>query len=249
MKFIKLRLHNVPQKGTVEEWRMVIDNLPDLEKYHDLDAYLHATALVDVEGSKHHAISHRGIAIAQMIESKHAGSPISIVANLTDGKYLGMERQILKGNTLTISNGGSWCLLDGYISTWNAEVLATIEKDDIGFPVDEDVINADTIILENSDRSIPFKNLYNIVGEGTVAAICNLKQIDLSYVIKAINNCKNVFIESQLIDDNQIDDFMKLFSTVKRKKIYLSLTEGGKEKIKSHPLFEKNSEIHNIVFL
>jgi hypothetical protein len=249
MKFVKLRLHNVPQKGTIEEWRMVIDNLSDLGKYHDLDAYLNATALVDVEGSKHHAISQRGSAISRMIELKHEGSPVCIVAEMTDKKYLGMERHILKGNTLAISNGGSWCLLDGYISTWNAEVLATIEKDDIGFPVDEDVINAETIILENSDKSIPFKNLYNIVGDGTVAAICNLKQIDVAYVLKAINNCKNVFIESQLIDDNQIDDFMKLFSTVKRKNIYLSLTDGGKEKIKSHCLFEKNSEIHNIVFL
>lgn len=266
-----MRLHHVPQQGTIEEWAMVIDNEIDLKKYHSLDASLHMEALLNMgKNSKDGKIqtdhlgggSPKEIAIGTWLKCRQLTAkegekiyPLIEIALMVDKKYLGMLKHISTDGAIRINKSGGWCSLRSFIETWDAEILEEIDKDSIGFPVSDDVIKADTLILENSLPDYCGRwheqQCKEFLKEeaGIVKIIYGLKEVDTSYVEKCIINAKNIFTSTELQDENQLNEFMTLFSKLPRKNIYLDINKRNVDKIKSHSLFETNNSIHNIQFI
>lgn len=261
MKFVKIRIKDIKKEVTIQ-WQMVIDNMEDLNKYHHLDATLNAQALIALPKTKamQHIDNPRMAAIDTMLEiasySEEKKYPIIEVARLTDMKYAAMVSFMRTRGALRVAMGGGFCGLQDYLKTWNGEILETIEKDDLGFPVDDKVVKCDTLVLENSfyrDELGEYtrKEIQKAVGDnvGVIGFIHGLTAVDISYVFKAIMNAKNVYISSQLLDDQQLDGFMELFTKVPRKNIYLDMYAKTIAKLKAHKLFETNNNIHKIIFV
>jgi hypothetical protein len=270
MKFLKLKLNGVPESknGVVIRWALVIDNEQDLAQYHGHDAYCNMQSFMSLERypngggiktSHLGATDTRSLSMVRMIQAKQITLaegekmyPIIEVAKITDQKYLSMLKYILNYGAIRINHAGGWCGLASFMSTWNAEILEEVNKDSIGFPVDDDAIQADTIILENAHPEYKYssdKLAKDIISNcGTIATIYNLKEVDRDYVFKCLSNCKNVLIQSQLQDENQIGAFMGLFSLLKRKNVYLLLDKENEGKIRHHKSFSQLNSIHNIVF-
>ena len=270
MKFLKLKLNGVPESktGIRISWSLVIDNEQDLMQYHQHDAYCNMQSFISLEREPNGggiktshlgAADTRSLSMVRMIHAKQSTLaegekmyPIIEVAKITDQKYLSMLKYILNYGAIRINPAGGWCGLSSFISTWNAEILEEVNKDSIGFPTDDDAIQADTIILENAHPE--YSGYVNrlakdtITNCGTVAAIYNLKEVDKDYVFKCISNCKNVLIQSQLQDESQLESFMQMFQKFNKKNIYLVLDNENQKKVKTHKLFEQLSNIHNIVF-
>jgi hypothetical protein len=270
MKFLKLKLNGVPESknDVVVKWVLVIDNEQDLMQYHQHDAYCNMQSFMSLEREPNGggiktshlaAVDTRSLSMVRMIQAKQITLaegekmyPIIEVAKITDQKYLSMLKYILNYGAIRINPAGGWCGLQGFIKTWNAEILEEVNKDSIGFPTDDDAIQADTIILENAHPE--YSGYVNrlakntITNCGTVATIYNLKEVDRDYVFKCLSNCKNILIDSQLQDESQVEDFIKLFSLLKRKNVYLLLDKENEGKIRSNKLFSRLNDIHNIVF-
>ncbi len=264
MKFVKLNLKTSRDPKHAIQWNMIIDNIEDLKAYHNLEATLNAEAFLDLGKTKR--AGHLGddnprmLVIDSLLKIKahrqdgEKTYPIIEVAKLTDQKYLSMLRLLSNGETIRVNKAGGYCTLDGFLETWGGEIIETIEKDDIGFPIDEEVIKCDTLILENSFNFYAGndfkKELKILLGEkvGTIGVINSLRTIDKAYIIKALLNAKNVYISTQLLDDKQLDDFMTLFSNLPSKTVFLRMFGDKIEQLKAHPLFEVNNNIHKIVF-
>jgi len=265
-KFIKLLLKDIPKVGNEIQWRLVIDDIETLNKYHSLDATLNMEAFMTMEREPNGGdikLSHTGAAPTRAImlqtylqakimttPANEKVYPIIEVASLTDRKYLAMFKYILSHGAIQINPSGGYCGLESFINTWNADILEELEKDDFGFPIEEDIILADTIILENSHpdyaSSGEWKANKFVANPGTIKTIYHLREMDATYVFKCVTACKNVVIESQLLDNSQLDSFIKMFLNVPGKNIYLILSKENEIKIKSHPLYEQANAIHNI---
>ncbi len=270
-KFIKLKLNGLPKDEAdyAISWRLVIDNVEDLNKYHALDATLNMEAFIGMEREKDGTIrlSHTGasptraIALQRCLQSTinclpegEKAYPIIEVAKITDKKYLGMLKTITNYGAIQIGEAGGYCPLDMFIKTWNGEILEEIEKESFGFPTNDAALQADTIILENSHKDYIWSGKEENVSKdipdaGVVKTIFNLREVDGAYIMKCISNCKNVVIETQLQDDSQLDSFMGMFKMVSRKNIYLYVDKEVESRIRNHKHFAENSSIHNIKFL
>lgn len=267
-KFIKLLLKDVPGKGDTQQWRMVIDNEADLTTYHHIDTQCNGEAFLGLERSKDGDIvlSHTGpastrqIVLQRLLHAKlqclpqgEKMHPLFEVAAITDRKYLGMLKYITQFGAIQINEAGGYCGLESFIKTWNADILETIEKPDFGFPLEDAILTADTIILENShpewSGNYMEKRIREIItAPGKIQTIYNLREVDHSYIFKSLSTCKNIVIESQIQDDAQVTDFMRLFSNLPTKNIYLFFSTENVAKIKAHPLYLDNSQLHNINF-
>lgn len=267
-KFIKFLLKNVPDKGNIQQWRLVIDNEADLKSYHNFDIKCNGEAFLGLERGKDGGIvlSHYGMAstrhtvLHQLLQLKlntlkegEKMYPIGEVANITNKKYLGMLKCISLFGAIQINEAGGYCDLKSFIKTWDADVLETIEKADFGFPLEDQIMAADTIILENSHPSWNGNymegKINNVIkSPGKVQTIYNLREIDHRYIFKSLSTCKNIVIESQIQDDAQVTDFMRLFSKLQPKNIYLFFSNDNIIKIKQHPLFYENEKLHNLYF-
>ena len=85
---------------------------------------------------------------------------------------------------------------------------------------------------------------------GVVKIITNLRGIDIDYIVKCIEQAKNVYVDSQFIDVSQLDLFLKLFLTISRKTIYLKLDfNDSRARLEQHPLYLQNKNKHNINFV
>lgn len=277
MKFLKLRLKNVPQdngfakpniKDDLDRWCLVIDNEEDLKAYHEVDAYANMETFMSLEREKDGSIrtshvgaaSTRAISMVRVLGAKQScleeGEkmyPIIEVAKYTDQKYLAMYRHIKIHGAIQINPAGGWCGLQGFIKTWDAEILEEIEKKSAGFPVEDEVLKADTLVLENAHPDYFGSNsewsAKKLVPDcGSVKTIYHLREVDTDYVFKCVENCKNVFISTELQNEKQLDTFIYMFSKVTSKKnIYLQMSKENEEKVKAHPLFSKIN--HHITFL
>lgn len=254
-KFIKLKIKDVTQ------WRLVIDNYTDLQNYHELEVENNFHAFLSLNRKGNELVlpenpTIRAIGLQRILDARITSCPkgekmypFIEVAEITDSKLISMSKAI-NISPIQVNEAGGYCFLDSFIKTWDAEVLEEIEKKDFGFPIEDEILKTNTIILENSPTE---KNslLEGIIKEkieniGVVKTIFNLKNIDIDYVFKCLQITSNIIIESQLMDDNQIDSFMKLFLNLEPKNIYLFLNEENVAKIKSHCLFVKNNNLHKI---
>jgi len=268
-RFIKLKLNGLPKDEDNDiQWRLVIDNKDDLDQYHELDAEANMECFLHLERNKDGsiALSHtaaapvRGIAMQRMLDAVIHSTPegekiypIFEVAKYTDKKYLGMLRYIQQYGAIQINSSGGYCGLQSFIDTWDAEIIEDIQKEKFGFPTDEQLLLADTIVLENSHKEYCSTGAWSakkyIQKAGIVKTIYNLKEIDSDYIFQSLQKCKNVFISTELQDDKQLDGFMKMFLNLPAKDIYLKLSADNVNKIKSHYLFHENNRKHFIHFV
>ncbi len=198
--------------------------------------------------------------IARMLAAKMASTPegekvypMFEIANSLDKKFDVMANYIQKyGQTIMINSAGGWCDLEGYIDMHKVTILETVEKERGGFPVDDEALNVETLILENASRP---DNLF--VNETvkqqfpntSIGTITNLKEIDERYVYKCICNAKNIAVTTQAQDEDQINAFVQMFLAIKeRKNIFIATTEEGKERITSNPNYKNVTDNHTIQF-
>ena len=175
--------------------------------------------------------------------------PISVLADYLDRKTAKMAELIDRGWRLMIQKSGGYCDLDGFIEQWDGQILETIQKDGVGFPTDDGALMVETLILENGEvadkQFVAYSTEY--FKSKSIGAITLLKSIDESYIYKCICNSKNIAISTQADDDRQVESFVNLFLAVKEQKnILLRITDEGKSKIMSNPLFAKVH--HNVIF-
>lgn len=268
-KFVKLNLHNIPGKGDDIQWRLVIDNLEDLNRYHSLDATLNMEAFMAMEREPNGGpikLSHTGaqptrqIALQTYIHSKVMTTPVGQkvypiieVAQLTDKKYLGMFKYVSQYGAIAINPAGGYCDLSSFIKTWNADILEWVEKDDFGFPVDDAILEADTIILENSHPDYKtygeWQAAKKVPNAGVIKTIYHLREVDRTYVFQSLKGCKNVVIESEIMDAEQLNGFFKMFLNLPRKNVYLFVREENRAKITDHPDYTQATTLHNIQFM
>ena len=238
--FEKIKLHNVPQKGDIEQWILKIDNKHDLDRYHKLDAELNMRSFLSMERRGNRlAFDHLGalpgrdmslnaqIKLAcEALKEGEKAYPILEVAKITDRKYLSMLKAITRSGAIRVNHSGGFCDYDDYIKTWDAKILESITKNDFGFPLDDEALTAKTIILENAHQEFVGGRNYlikqiGIENAGSVSAIYNLKEIDRTYIFKCLSNAENIIIPTEAQDAEQLSAFMKMFLTLKPKNIYV----------------------------
>jgi len=269
MKFALLELNEVPKKGTIGQWRLIIDSKEDLDNYHGYEGHSYSNALLSMaRNSKTGEIetSHiGGAATKEMIlarwlsmrkETAKEGEkiyPLIEMANLVDRKYLGQLKHITNIGAIQINEAGGWCGLDGFLSTWNGRVLKYIEKETCAFPSSEKSLIADTICLENSHPeyggSYLKEDAKKVFGNkaGVIEVIYNLREIDIDYIKQSVLNAKNIYINTQVQDDNQLELFMRLFEKMPPKTIFINVyRQAEKDKICANHLFEKVDSIHSV---
>ncbi len=267
MKYVKLRLPSVPgnlpgKTQVIESWHVVIDNLEDLFKYAKLDVELYTQAYLNTHKTSEgkFEVSHendtRVQVVATMMNIRIAGTPegqkiypLVELADIMDKKTLAMAKLIDRVGAIRINEVGGYCGYDSFVETWNAEVLQTIVKDTVGFPIESDALNAKTLILENQRVSSTFKKEVEAITGDTAACIDALKEKDLTWVMKSIHNAHTIAFETQLQDMQQLDNFMELFTKLPRKRIIISLSEWRRPKLLGHHLWETNEARHEIILI
>lgn len=178
--------------------------------------------------------------------------PHEVLGHVVSGKATAMLKAVSDGNgPLQINQAGGWCHHNIYMKLWNPQIVNEIEKESLGFPTDDPPIVADILILENASRASD--NVYNYskrlsggVGWPKCKIITELKDKDSGWIAKSIALSKKIIIETQAVDSVQIDQFMKLFTTLEQKEIHINTT--NKEAIRNHQLFQVNEKRHIIVF-
>lgn len=267
MKFYKIKFRNNDGNERTQ-WRMIIDNEEDLNEYHSYNATASFESLMSIAkdqaknpGSHTRASDARAIAIDKLIrlraETAPAGEkvyPLLEVASIVDQKHLGMLKYLRQEKAICMNGAGGYCDLEGFLRTWDAEVVEMIEKPSIGFPTEEEAIKCDTLVLENAPKDYTWhleeraKRTVKKVGE--VAVIYNLRDVDGQYVMKCLENCKNVYINSELIDEKQVGQFMKLFMLLSsRKGVYLRVPKEKAAWLQGLPEYGNLYMKHDINFV
>lgn len=269
-KFVKLKLNGLPKDDSPNiQWRMVIDNLKDLEKYHLLNATLNMEAFMTMErdNSGNIMLSHTGaaptraIVLQRLLHAKINCTPegekiypLIEVASITDKKYLGIFKYISNHGAIQMNTSGGYCGLNDFIKTWDAEILEEIEKADFGFPIDDAPMKADTIVLENSHKDYVGSWFHSDIKKdvpdcGEIQTIFNLREVDHTYLFRCLSLCKNIVAITQLQDEGQLHSFMGLFKRLPAKNVYLYVDKDVKARITKHEDFNQNNNIHNIKFI
>jgi len=265
MKYVKLLLNIPDGKGNINqktEWSLVIDNLGDLLKYARLDtkltmsAYMRITLKSDKSGFEvAHENDKRVATIATLLNIKLASLsdnekmyPLLEVACMLDLKTKGMFDYITNYGAIRINEVGGYCGLDQYIKIWNCKILETIDKEDVGFPIEKEALNAEVLILENQDKvSKSFKDKIKEITKCEPQLITFLKEKDQSWIIKSIMNANTIAFTSTLTDKEQIDKFMKLFLNLPKKKIIIKTYQ--MDDLLNHPSWNEIKSKHEINFL
>lgn len=263
MKFVKLRL-TVPDghggRKDVEEWRCVISQVHDLLLFANFEAELFARAFLQLERMKNgsfeaaHAQDKKVGALATMLNLRRnrlkegeTFDPLIETVNIHDRKIKGMMKVLELGQTLCVHQNGSFCDLESFLSIWNGEIIATIEKDEQGFPVEIDVLKSVTLILENQDR--PHSKLVDIVSKRTESKpgiITNLKEKDSGWVIKSMMNANTLAFSSTFRDQKQVIDFLNVFGKMPRKHIIIGYFGEDVKKLTDHPSYNEVASKHSV---
>jgi hypothetical protein len=267
MKYVKILLNIPDGRGGIKqtrEWNLVIETIGDLLKYAEVNAEIAYNALFrttlkpDNSGFEvSHIDDHRQQQVATFLNIKIASlkegdkmHPIVELAKVLDLKTKGMLNLIQNYGPVRVNEVGGYCGLQDYIMTWNGEILETIEKEDVGFPIEKEALNADSLILENQgniNQSL-YISVESITGHKP-KAITLMKEKDQNWVIESITNANTIAFESTFTDTEQIDNFMKLFLSMPKKRIIIKTYNSYKPVLTSHKLWEANNAKHEIIFL
>jgi hypothetical protein len=267
MKYVKLLL-NIPDgrggKRQSIEWNLVIETIGDLLKYAEVNAELAVKALFRTERKPDnsgfevmHIDDHRQQQVATLLNIK--------IANLNEGEYLhpfneltrvldlktrGMFNYIQKFGAVRVNEGGGFCGLQDYLMTWNGEILETIEKEDVGFPIEAVTLNAEVLIIENQHNiNKALSDAVEAITGCKPQVITMMNEKDQSWVIQSITNAQTIAFESTFRDEQQLDKFMKLFLSLPKKRIIIKTYPLYKNLLLTHRLWSKNNHKHEVIFL
>jgi hypothetical protein len=267
MKYVKL-LCTFPDgrggKRQSTEWNLVIETIGDLMKYAEVNTELAVKALFRAERKPDnsgyevvHIDDHRQQQVATFMNIKiaalHEGEylhPFNELTRVLDLKTRGMLKTLQTCGAVRVNELGGYCGLQDYLMTWNGQILETIEKDDVGFPIEADVLAAEVLVLENQHNV--GSNLIEAVQKITGCKpqfITLMKEKDQEWVLKCIKKAKTIAFESIFQDTDQLDGFMYFFSKLPRKRIIIKVADYHKHKLTDHPLYADNSKFHEIIFL
>lgn len=258
-KFVKIQLNPIHEQDRKQVWRLIIDNEADLFRYAKLDNNLNTTAYITQNMDTHprgRAMNMNSLLKVRTIFKTGIINPLVELNGIFKMKIEGMLKSIRENKVLCINYEGGYCFLDGFLESHHGVILETIEKSDLGFPIEDEVINADVLVLENDNTHVSYKiSQYfkqNNITEYKV--ILSLKETDMNYVVKAIKNANTVALHSEFNDTEQVNSFMNLFLNLGRKNIIISTYETyhlgqGFDIITNHPLYNQCAEKHNITFV
>lgn len=267
MKFVKLRLHNVPDvvgRKTVEEWRCVISNLQDLYQYSHFEGEMMSKAFLQLERTPEgdrfeavHILDKKVSALAVLLNIRaerlkegESFSPIEEVGHIFNRKIQSMEKLLLSGYQVCINSVGGFCTLDGFIEAWNAEVVETVEKEDNGFPIDNEALTASTLILENQEKvNSTFLAFVEHQTKTEPVVITHLKEKDQRWVYKSLVNASTLAFCSTFRDREQIDKFLTIFAGMSRKRIIIGHFGDEIKQLTSHSSYQEVAAKHDVEFV
>lgn len=179
--------------------------------------------------------------------------PILEVAKINDLKQAAILKAIRRGDTVAIrDNGMGWSILKTFMETWDAEIVKEVVKDKFSFPIEDEAIKAQTIVLENAPKDDwKYKCISERVKEmvadaGDISFIFSLKEVDERYVFKAIMNATNIYIESEFEDENQVSYMANAFMNIPQKNIYIRAGDSAQKRLFNNPLYQQAAGKHNI---
>jgi len=175
-----------------------------------------------------------------------------ILAEYMDKKISGMLKCV-EIEPICINQGGGYCFLDSLLKQYNGSIIETVIKNDVGFPNENVVSTTDLIILENGksvDNSFTklLKDKEIITDKTNYNIFTDLKIQDMNYIFKSIEKTKIIAFETQLMDHNQINNYIKFFLSLNDKKtVYIKTT--NKNTLIEHSEFETVNNKHEIRFI
>ncbi len=267
MKFRKIEVNNVPKSGTVQSWYLIIDNQTDLITYLKIDTEflwrsIESMMRDDSDGKGNirldHLSAHREVHISYVIKNKLLSSeqssevtPVDVITSITTNKLENLLKILSSGDSIQIGMSGGYSNLSSFDEIWKPTILEKIEKDDCVFPIDKSPIIANVLIIENG--SSIGKDVYNFADKLCDKAkkeipktIKELKMKDSKWIASSIASSNKIVLKTNLVDNYQLDEFMKLFSVLPSKEIYIKTY--NVEKLKEHTLWNLNNDKHKIVF-
>ncbi len=254
MKFIKIHIPADNINPESIQWRLLLETVEDVLIYQGCDiermtmALLYDTTDKDDPKTVKLKDSIQTLCMGRTANNGKGEIPIFKLAEVIDRKTAGMIRMITEhGYTLMVNEAGGYTTLDT-LTTWKATVLETLQKSDLGFPVDNDVLKSEFLILENQD-TMPFAVAEYIKENqiGNYAVLNNVVRKDLAYVVGCINNAKTIAIQSEFDSPEQIELYMRAFagSGVKEDRKIIIFTINP-ERITEHHLYAYNDFKHDI---
>lgn len=254
-KFIELELYNVPEKGTVRDIFLEIDNLDTLLKFFEYDTVAYGNELVNLNGKTSHLgdVCARSIAVANLshiAKNYTEVSELSYLSNTISLKHKAMLKQVLGGNTILVQKSGSFSLKDSFMEIWKAKLIGETESDGFLFPVSDLSNSAETVILENSSGS---KYLINDAAEAfntppdKILLVDNLKYTDSKSTFNKLVKVKNIYIKTEAQDDEQVDKMAGMLLKLDRKNIKIVVYgDEVKHKLVNHKNYSELSKLHNL---
>jgi len=244
-------------QNTETFWQLVIDNVDDLYKYLKLDSHLYAEALIGGSGSEYNEISLRADTLKRLNDFASLSTPVgelvyptTVMDNHVNKKGQAMFKAIQEGNVVHVNKAGGWNY--GFN---DAIILQTIVKEDVQFPVDNQVRKASLLILENGSKGHEAELLetLNVILSNEVMkdmyTLYQLNLLDPKFVFESIVEAESIALETQALNLDQIERYMQLFSQLPtRKNVYIK-TENINAFLGFWGLWEKNNEKHNIQFI
>lgn len=149
MKFVKLLLPRVPdpERFNVTEWRLVLSTHADVMAYAEHEEEFVARAFVQLGRTPDglfdaaHARDQRVGAVGAMLnvaylqlKEGHTFHPIHEVGKMVNRKIKTMLTLLDKGWTISINHKGGYCDHAGYLQTWNATEVDSVDTQTTNFP-------------------------------------------------------------------------------------------------------------------
>jgi len=271
MKFRKIKVENKRSSQKFEDestyWTLILDNVEDLYTYlkHDSKCYYETLISLRREPTDKefeysnirldHLSSHREHTIGIVVRSKLFSQeeivvlPHEVLGEIIQGKGKDMLHHIKNLGPIQISANGGWCGVSSFDELYSPKILEEIEKEDCALPSNSEPICTNYLVLENGNEVPPdfrkfVKEYFNLYDYRSIRL---LKDKDPKWVVESIKLSQNIVFQTNAVDLNQIDSFMKIFTKIDKKGIYIRTN--NKKDIVSHPLYEINSSKHNIVFI
>lgn len=255
-------------------WVLLLRTQEEVMKYMRLDAEMYSKSLLsmrredknstkDVEKHGNVRLDHLGSSREQVlgtyischvlgVDKDTVMWPHEILSDIVMGKGKALL-SVVENSVIQINHAGGWCLHDAFVDMHKCEIIDELEKDSCTLPIDDKPIKTKVLILENGTTVSDSVESYGAklsgqhsYGNEYLNTIRELKEKDSEWVAKSIAGSKIIVMETQAIDDAQLDSFMKLFSQLTDKKIHIRTS--NKDVIKNHPLFTTNESLHTITF-
>ncbi len=251
-----------------ENWVLILQTKEDVLKYMKLDSEQYALSLrsmrredKDKNGNPQsnvrldHLSSNRETVLATYISYKVLSEeterdiyPFEILDHIVIGKTKTLLK-FVENFEIQIAENGSWCAHKTFLDIHNPEIITTIEKDSVIFPIDIEPYKSKILILENgtSIENEIYRYAESLSSNSLdKRSITQLKEKDSSWVIKCIQNCEKVVLQTNAVDSIQLDNFMQLFLKMNPKEIHIRTN--NRSTIENHSLYKENFKRHQIKF-